>query len=166
MGTAAPTTVFIPVRYAPKKAPCPRCGKLGRRKRTLCPRGAHGRLQGDRLLEGHLRRVHGSMRLLHDVPHHSRGRAPQGPLRQQGPRSGARSHRQGRNEHRAAVGVVAARVLAGAVLGIRLQGAPRSGRRTRHVGASSPGSGTVSAARSAWTNCTWAATRCCWRRIR
>src|SRR6478752_5584594 len=34
MGADAPTTVFIPVRYAPKKAPCPRCGKLGRRKRT------------------------------------------------------------------------------------------------------------------------------------
>ena len=35
MGTAAPTTVFIPVAVAPKKAPCPHCGKLGRRKRTL-----------------------------------------------------------------------------------------------------------------------------------
>ena len=34
MGTDAPTTVFIPVDCAPKKAPCPRCGKLGKRKRT------------------------------------------------------------------------------------------------------------------------------------
>jgi transposase-like protein len=38
MGTNAPTIVTIPVRCAPKKAPCPRCGKLGRRKRTLPPR--------------------------------------------------------------------------------------------------------------------------------
>jgi hypothetical protein len=38
MGTDAPTTVTIPVRCAPKKAPCPKCGKLGRRKRTLPPR--------------------------------------------------------------------------------------------------------------------------------
>jgi transposase-like protein len=30
-----PTPVVIPVRCAPKKAPCPTCGKLGRRKRTL-----------------------------------------------------------------------------------------------------------------------------------
>ena len=30
-----PTPVVIPVRCAPKKAPCPKCGKLGRRKRTL-----------------------------------------------------------------------------------------------------------------------------------
>lgn len=35
MGTKAPTTVVIPVRCAPKKAPCPGCGKRGRRKRTL-----------------------------------------------------------------------------------------------------------------------------------
>src|SRR3954469_3687070 len=35
MGTEAPTTVVIPVRCAPKKAPCPNCGKRGRRKRTL-----------------------------------------------------------------------------------------------------------------------------------
>ena len=34
MGTDAPTTVFIPVHCAPKKAPCPTCGKLGKRKRT------------------------------------------------------------------------------------------------------------------------------------
>jgi transposase-like protein len=38
MGTDAPTIVTIPVRYAPKKAPCPKCGQLGRRKRTLPPR--------------------------------------------------------------------------------------------------------------------------------
>src|SRR3954447_17139952 len=35
MGTEAPTSVVIPVRCAPKKAPCPECGKRGRRKRTL-----------------------------------------------------------------------------------------------------------------------------------
>jgi transposase-like protein len=34
MGTDAPTIVFIPVHCAPKKAPCPQCGKLGKRKRT------------------------------------------------------------------------------------------------------------------------------------
>src|SRR3954463_798954 len=38
MGTEAPTTIVIPVRCAPKKAPCPTCGKLGRRKRILDPR--------------------------------------------------------------------------------------------------------------------------------
>jgi transposase-like protein len=35
MGTDAPTIVTIPVRCAPKKAPCPKCGRLGRRKRIL-----------------------------------------------------------------------------------------------------------------------------------
>src|SRR5215207_3921434 len=35
MGTEAPTTIVIPVHCAPKKAPCPKCGKPGRRKRTL-----------------------------------------------------------------------------------------------------------------------------------
>jgi transposase-like protein len=35
MGTDSPTTVFIPVHCAPKKAPCPKCGKHGRRKRKL-----------------------------------------------------------------------------------------------------------------------------------
>src|SRR3954471_14387522 len=35
MGTEAPTPIVIPVRCAPKKAPCPRCGRPGRRKRTL-----------------------------------------------------------------------------------------------------------------------------------
>ena len=34
MGTDAPTTVFIPVHCASKKAPCAQCGKLGKRKRT------------------------------------------------------------------------------------------------------------------------------------
>jgi transposase-like protein len=34
MGADAPTTVFIPVHCAPKKAPCPTCGELGKRKRT------------------------------------------------------------------------------------------------------------------------------------
>jgi hypothetical protein len=38
MGTDAPTTVTIPVQCAPKKAPCPRCGKHGRRARKLDPR--------------------------------------------------------------------------------------------------------------------------------
>jgi hypothetical protein len=35
MGTEAPTSIVIPVHCAPKKAPCPKCGKRGRRKRTL-----------------------------------------------------------------------------------------------------------------------------------
>jgi hypothetical protein len=35
MGTEAPTPVVIPLLHAPKKAPCPECGKLGRRKRTF-----------------------------------------------------------------------------------------------------------------------------------
>src|SRR5215217_91854 len=34
MGTEAPTPIVIPVRCAPKKAPCPKCGRAGRRKRT------------------------------------------------------------------------------------------------------------------------------------
>jgi hypothetical protein len=35
MGTDAPTIVVIPVHCAPKKAPCPKCGKRGIRKRTV-----------------------------------------------------------------------------------------------------------------------------------
>ncbi len=35
MGTDAPTTLVIPVHCAPKKAPCPDCGKQGIRKRTV-----------------------------------------------------------------------------------------------------------------------------------
>ena len=35
MGTEAPTPVVIPVHCAPKKAPCPNCGKHGLRKRTF-----------------------------------------------------------------------------------------------------------------------------------
>lgn len=35
MGTDAPTTIFIPVDCAPKKAPCPKCGKRGHRKRKV-----------------------------------------------------------------------------------------------------------------------------------
>jgi transposase-like protein len=38
MGTEAPTPLVIPVHCAPKKAPCPKCGKHGRRKRKLPPR--------------------------------------------------------------------------------------------------------------------------------
>jgi hypothetical protein len=38
MGTGAPTPVVIPIHCAPQKAPCPRCGKRGRRKRILPPR--------------------------------------------------------------------------------------------------------------------------------
>jgi hypothetical protein len=34
MSMHAHTTVFIPVHCAPKKAPCPQCSKLGKRKRT------------------------------------------------------------------------------------------------------------------------------------
>jgi hypothetical protein len=35
MGSDTPTTLFIPVHCAPKKAPCPKCGKHGRRKREV-----------------------------------------------------------------------------------------------------------------------------------
>jgi len=35
MGTEAPTTIVIPVPCAPQKAPCPTCGKHGRRKRKV-----------------------------------------------------------------------------------------------------------------------------------
>lgn len=38
MGTEAPTPIVIPVYCAPKKAPCPKCGKRGRRKRTVTRR--------------------------------------------------------------------------------------------------------------------------------
>src|SRR5262245_37099749 len=38
MGTNAPTIPTLPVHCAPKKAPCPTCGKPGRRKRKLPPR--------------------------------------------------------------------------------------------------------------------------------
>jgi hypothetical protein len=38
MGTEAPTIVTIPIHCAPKKAPCPQCGKHGCRKRKLPPR--------------------------------------------------------------------------------------------------------------------------------
>jgi MULE transposase domain len=38
MGTEAPTPVVIPVHCAPKKSPCPRCGKHGRRKRKITRR--------------------------------------------------------------------------------------------------------------------------------
>ena len=37
-GTEAPTPILISVRCAPKKAPCPTCGKAGRRKRTFTRR--------------------------------------------------------------------------------------------------------------------------------
>jgi Dolichyl-phosphate-mannose-protein mannosyltransferase len=35
MGAEAPAPVVIPVHAAPKKVPCPKCGKHGRRKRTF-----------------------------------------------------------------------------------------------------------------------------------
>lgn len=38
MGTEAPTALVIPIHCAPKKAPCPKCGKRGRRKRTVTRR--------------------------------------------------------------------------------------------------------------------------------
>src|SRR5829696_5817527 len=38
MGTEAPTPVVIPLRCAPKKAPCPTCGQHGRRKRMVTRR--------------------------------------------------------------------------------------------------------------------------------
>ena len=38
MGTEAPTPIVIPIHAAPKKAPCPKCGKHGRRKRKFTRR--------------------------------------------------------------------------------------------------------------------------------
>ena len=38
MGTEAPTPIVIPLHCAPEKAPCPNCGKRGRRKRTVTRR--------------------------------------------------------------------------------------------------------------------------------
>jgi transposase-like protein len=38
MGTEAPTPIVIPAHCAPRKAPCPDCGKRGRRKRTVTRR--------------------------------------------------------------------------------------------------------------------------------
>jgi transposase-like protein len=35
MGTETPTPIVIPIHCAPKKAPCPKCGQRGRRKRTI-----------------------------------------------------------------------------------------------------------------------------------
>jgi transposase-like protein len=35
MGTEVPTPIVIPVHCAPKKAPCPKCGRHGRRKREV-----------------------------------------------------------------------------------------------------------------------------------
>lgn len=38
MGTDAPTPVVLPIHCAPSKAPCPKCGKHGKRARKLPPR--------------------------------------------------------------------------------------------------------------------------------
>jgi hypothetical protein len=38
MGSEAPTPIVIPLHAAPKKAPCPTCGKRGRRKRVITRR--------------------------------------------------------------------------------------------------------------------------------
>src|SRR3954463_2321414 len=38
MGTGAPTPLVIPLHCAPKKAPCPTCGRHGIRKRKVAPR--------------------------------------------------------------------------------------------------------------------------------
>lgn len=38
MGTEAPTPIVIPIHCAPRKAPCPKCGKYGRRKRIITRR--------------------------------------------------------------------------------------------------------------------------------
>ena len=38
MGTEAPTPIVIPIQHAPKKAPCPQCGKRGHRKRIVTRR--------------------------------------------------------------------------------------------------------------------------------
>ena len=129
MGTDAPTTVFIPVHCAPKKAPCPKCGKLAGRKRNLPPAwSAPSAYKTIAYLEITCGEYHGPLRLLHDLPQHPRGRAPQGPLRQQGPRPGARSHPQGRHEHRTDLGVAPPRVPPRPLHGVRLRRAPRPRR--------------------------------------
>jgi len=38
MGTDVPTPTLLPIHCAPRKAPCPKCGKLGKRARKLPPR--------------------------------------------------------------------------------------------------------------------------------
>ena len=38
MGSDAPPIIVLPVHCAPKKSPCPQCGKLGRRKRPITRR--------------------------------------------------------------------------------------------------------------------------------
>ena len=35
MGTDVPTPTLLPIHCAPRKAPCPNCGKLGKRARKL-----------------------------------------------------------------------------------------------------------------------------------
>ena len=80
MGTEAPTPVVIPVHCAPKKAPCPKCGKLGRRKRT-CMRSvrtvAYKAIVFLEITYGEYTRP---VRVLHHLSQHPRGRAPQGPV--------------------------------------------------------------------------------------
>ncbi|MBV8316661.1 MAG: hypothetical protein JO034_21865 [Singulisphaera sp.] len=70
MGTEAPTTVVIPVACAPKKAPCPNCGKPGRRKRTLTRMVRTVAYKSVVVLEVNLRRVPSPVRLLHHLPEH------------------------------------------------------------------------------------------------
>ena len=162
MGTEAPTTRRYTGPLRPQEGPLPEVRQTGPTETDRDPDGPHRRLQGRRLPGDHLRRVRRPLRLLHHLPQHPRGRPPQGPLRQQGPRPGARSHPQGRHEHRTDPGVAPARVPPRPLLGVRLRRAPRPGRATRPGRRIAARSWSTSAARSASTNCTWAASPCCW----
>ena len=57
MGSNAPTPLFIPVHHAPKKAPCPKCGKQGRRKREVIRLVRTVVYKTIAYLKDHLRRV-------------------------------------------------------------------------------------------------------------
>ena len=146
----------------PQEGPVPEVRQTRPSQADVHAHGPHRRLQGRRLPGDHLRRVRRPVRLLHDLPQLPRGRAPQGPLRQQGPRPRARPHPQGRHERRADLGVAPPRVSSST--------SPRGSSTT--CSTTTPGNSTwpstaarswsTSAARSASTNCTWAGSRCSW----
>ena len=130
MGTEAPTPIVIPVHCAPKKAPCPRCGKRGRRKRTVTRRVRTVAYKAVAYLEITYGEYAARCECSHHLPQHPRGRPPPGRLRQQGPRPGPRAHPQGRHERRTDPPVAPAGVPPRSVLGLRLRRAPRPGRRS------------------------------------
>ena len=141
MGTNAPTIVFIPVHCAPKKAPCPKCGKLGKRKRT-CTREV--RTVAFKAV-AYLKITYGEYTARCQCCTTFRN-TPEGVL--------PKAHYD--NKVRDLVldriikdGMSIERILEsfrreflGTVLGVRLQRALRSGRRTRYVRTSPHGSGT------------------------